>query len=186
MIGVGGGGGNAVNRMIDAQLRGIEFIAANTDLQALRKCRAPIKLQLGRSSPTRPRRRRRPRDRPQGGARGHRADPRAARGRRHDLPHRRPRRRHRHRRASPVIASLAAEIGALTVAVVTKPFAFEGRRRMHQAETRRRGAARGGRHADHHSQRAPAQLRRARHAAHRRVPDRRRRAAPGACRASPT
>src|SRR3978361_2456726 len=47
VIGVGGGGGNAVNRMIDAQLRGIEFIAANTDLQALAKCRAPIKLQIG-------------------------------------------------------------------------------------------------------------------------------------------
>ena len=47
VIGVGGGGGNAVNRMIDAQLRGIEFIAANTDLQALNKCRAPTKLQIG-------------------------------------------------------------------------------------------------------------------------------------------
>src|SRR6476469_2034681 len=47
VIGVGGGGGNAVNRMIDSQLRGIEFIAANTDLQALRKCRAPVKLQIG-------------------------------------------------------------------------------------------------------------------------------------------
>src|SRR5215213_7808642 len=47
VIGVGGGGGNAVNRMIDAQLRGIEFIAANTDLQALQKCRAPIKMQIG-------------------------------------------------------------------------------------------------------------------------------------------
>src|SRR3954454_24342768 len=48
VIGVGGGGNNAVNRMIDAQLRGIEFIAANTDLQALAKCRAPIRIQLGR------------------------------------------------------------------------------------------------------------------------------------------
>ncbi len=47
VIGVGGGGGNAVNRMIDAQLRGIEFIAANTDQQALNKCRATIKLQIG-------------------------------------------------------------------------------------------------------------------------------------------
>ena len=47
VIGVGGGGGNAVNRLIDAQLRGIEFITANTDLQALHKCRAPIKLQIG-------------------------------------------------------------------------------------------------------------------------------------------
>ena len=47
VFGVGGGGGNAVNRMIDARLRGIEFIAANTDLQALKKCRAPVKMQLG-------------------------------------------------------------------------------------------------------------------------------------------
>ncbi|MCB1008224.1 MAG: cell division protein FtsZ, partial [Acidobacteria bacterium] len=47
VIGVGGGGGNAVNRMIAANLRGIEFIAANTDLQALAKCKAPTKLQLG-------------------------------------------------------------------------------------------------------------------------------------------
>src|ERR1700722_13528582 len=47
VIGVGGGGGNAVNRMIDAQLRGVEFIAANTDMQALQKCRAPLKLPIG-------------------------------------------------------------------------------------------------------------------------------------------
>src|SRR5688500_20356882 len=47
VFGVGGGGGNAVNRMIDARLRGIEFITANTDLQALRKNRAPVKMQLG-------------------------------------------------------------------------------------------------------------------------------------------
>ncbi len=47
VIGVGGGGGNAVNRMIDAGVEGIEFIVANTDLQALRLSRAPVKLQLG-------------------------------------------------------------------------------------------------------------------------------------------
>src|ERR1700691_2219714 len=47
VIGVGGGGGNAVNRMIDAGVEGIEFIVANTDLQALRMSRAPVKLQLG-------------------------------------------------------------------------------------------------------------------------------------------
>ncbi len=47
VVGVGGGGGNAVNRMIEAQLRGIEFISANTDLQALRRSLAPTKLQLG-------------------------------------------------------------------------------------------------------------------------------------------
>ncbi|MDE2977854.1 MAG: hypothetical protein OXU63_10085, partial [Acidobacteriota bacterium] len=48
VVGVGGGGGNAVNRMIAANLGGIEFIAANTDLQALRRCEASTKLQLGR------------------------------------------------------------------------------------------------------------------------------------------
>ena len=47
LFGIGGGGGNAVNRMIDTQMGGIEFIGANTDLQALKKCRAPVKLQLG-------------------------------------------------------------------------------------------------------------------------------------------
>jgi cell division protein FtsZ len=133
VVGVGGGGGNAVNRMIDAQLRGIEFIAANTDLQALRKCRAPIKLQLG------------PQLTKGLGAGG---DPEV--GRKSALED-------TERLlellegsdmifltgglgggtgtgALPVIASLASEIGALTVAVVTKPFGFEGRRRMAQAE----------------------------------------------------
>ena len=47
VIGVGGGGGNAVNRMIDAGMDGIEFIVANTDLQALRMSHAPVKIQLG-------------------------------------------------------------------------------------------------------------------------------------------
>src|SRR3974377_27874 len=47
VIGVGGGGGNAVNRMIDAGVEGVEFIVANTDLQALRMSHAPVKLQLG-------------------------------------------------------------------------------------------------------------------------------------------
>ncbi|HEY7212979.1 MAG TPA: cell division protein FtsZ [Thermoanaerobaculia bacterium] len=133
VIGVGGGGGNAVNRMIDSQLRGIEFIAANTDLQALAKCRAPSKLQIGRLLTK---------------GLGAGADPEVGRkaaledtdqiletlegadmvfltaglgggtgtG------------------AVPIIASLAAEIGALTVAVVTKPFGFEGRRRLQYAE----------------------------------------------------
>jgi cell division protein FtsZ len=133
VIGVGGGGGNAVNRMIDAQLRGIEFIVANTDLQALHKCRAPIKLQIGGLLTK---------------GLGAGADPDV--GRKAALEDT--------ERiletlegadmvfltaglgggtgtgAVPIIASLAAEIGALTVAVVTKPFGFEGRRRMQQAE----------------------------------------------------
>jgi len=133
VVGVGGGGGNAVNRMIDADLRGIDFIAANTDLQALHKCRAAGKLQLG--------------DQLTRGL-GAGADPEI--GRKAALEDT--------ERilemldgadmvfltaglgggtgsgALPIIASLAAEIGALTVAVVTKPFVFEGRRRMQVAQ----------------------------------------------------
>jgi len=133
VIGVGGGGGNAVNRMIDAGVEGIEFIVANTDLQALRLSRAPVKLQLGVKLTN---------------GLGAGANPEVGRkaaledsdkiiealegadmvfvttglgggtgtG------------------AAPIIASLACEMGALTVAVVTKPFSFEGRRRMTQAD----------------------------------------------------
>ena len=133
VIGVGGGGGNAVNRMIDAGVEGIEFIVANTDLQALRMSHAPVKLQLGVKLTN---------------GLGAGANPEVGRkaaledsdkiiealegadmvfvttglgggtgtG------------------AAPIIASLSCEMGALTVAVVTKPFAFEGKRRMAQAE----------------------------------------------------
>src|SRR6476646_3371638 len=133
VIGVGGGGGNAVNRMIDAGMEGIEFVVANTDLQALRMSRAPVKIQLGVKLTN---------------GLGAGANPEVGRkaaledsdkiiealegadmvfvttglgggtgtG------------------AAPIIASLASEMGALTVAVVTKPFAFEGKRRMQQAE----------------------------------------------------
>ena len=133
VIGVGGGGGNAVNRMIDAGMEGIEFITANTDLQALRMSRAPMKIQLGVKLTN---------------GLGAGANPDVGRksaledsdkiiealegadmvfitagmgggtatG------------------AAPIIASLASEMGALTVAVVTKPFAFEGKRRMTQAD----------------------------------------------------
>ena len=133
VIGVGGGGGNAVNRMIDSRMRGIEFIVANTDLQALRSCRAPHKLQLG-AALTR--------------GLGAGGDPDI--GRKSALEDT--------ERilemlegsdmvfltaglgggtgtgALPIVASLAAEVGALTVAVVTKPFGFEGRRRWGLAE----------------------------------------------------
>src|SRR5207302_525436 len=133
VIGIGGGGGNAVNRMIEAGMDGIEFIVANTDLQALRMSRAPMKIQLGVKLTN---------------GLGAGANPEVGRkaaledsdkiiealegadmvfvttglgggtgtG------------------AAPIIASLASEMGALTVAVVTKPVAFEGRRRMAQAE----------------------------------------------------
>jgi len=133
VIGVGGGGGNAVNRMIESHLEGIEFVVANTDLQALKLSHAPVKLQLGVKLTN---------------GLGAGANPEVGRkaaledadkiiealegadmvfvttglgggtgtG------------------AAPIIASLASEMGALTVAVVTKPFAFEGKRRQNQAE----------------------------------------------------
>src|SRR5437868_5909084 len=133
VIGVGGGGNNAVNRMIDAGMEGIEFVVANTDLQALRMSRAAVKIQLGVKLTN---------------GLGAGANPEVGRkaaledsdkiiealegadmvfvtaglgggtgtG------------------AAPIIASLASELGALTVAVVTKPFAFEGKRRMQQAD----------------------------------------------------
>src|SRR5512135_391106 len=133
VVGVGGGGSNAVNRMIEAKVEGVDFITANTDLQALQMSRAPIKLQLGVKLTN---------------GLGAGANPEVGRkaaledadqiiealegadmifittglgggtgtG------------------SAPIIASLASEMGALTVAVVTKPFAFEGKRRMNQAE----------------------------------------------------
>lgn len=133
VVGVGGGGGNAVNRMIDAGIKGVEFIVANTDVQALNSSKAPIKIQLG-SKLTR--------------GLGAGANPEV--GRDAALED--------HEKlldvlegsdmvfvttglgggtgtgAAPVVASLAIELGALTVAVVTKPFNVEGKKRMTQAE----------------------------------------------------
>ncbi len=133
VVGIGGGGGNSVNRMMEAGLAGVEFIAANTDSQALARCHAPIKLQLGPEL-TR--------------GLGAGADPEIGRSaaleeteRIYDLltgadmvfitcgmgggtgTG-----------AAPVIAQMASEAGALTVAVVTKPFSFEGSRRRNVAE----------------------------------------------------
>src|SRR3954469_14833398 len=133
VIGVGGGGGNAVNRMINAKVEGVEFVVANTDLQALQMSQASVKIQLGVKLTS---------------GLGAGANPEIGRkaaledaekiiealegadmvfvtagmgggtgtG------------------AAPIIASLASEMGALTVAVVTKPFGFEGKRRLSQAE----------------------------------------------------
>ncbi len=133
VIGVGGGGSNAVNRMVQARLDGVEFIVANTDAQALRVSPAPTKIQIGGKLTK---------------GLGAGADPNVGRqaaledteaiiqaldgadmifvttglgggtgtG------------------AAPVIASLASELGALTIAVVTKPFKFEGKKRQIQAE----------------------------------------------------
>jgi len=133
VIGVGGGGGNAVNTMIGSGLTGVQFIAANTDSQALQHNSAPMKLQLG-SKETR--------------GLGCGADPDKGRTSAIEV-------RDRIREllddtdmvfvtaglgggtgtgAAPIVAEVARELGALTVGVVTKPFNFEGRMRMKHAE----------------------------------------------------
>ena len=133
VVGVGGGGTNAVNRMVQVGLEGVEFIVANTDLQALQTSCAPVKLQIG-SKLTK--------------GLGAGADPNV--GRQAALE---DTEKIIHALdgadmifvttglgggtgtgAAPVIASLASELGALTVAVVTKPFRFEGKKRHLQAE----------------------------------------------------
>jgi cell division protein FtsZ len=133
VIGVGGGGGNAVNRMIQARMEGVEFIAANTDVQALKVSHAPVKLQLGVRLTA---------------GLGAGANPDI--GRRAALEDSEKIIEALEGAdmvfvtaglgggtgtgAAPVIASLASEMGILTVAVVTCPFAFEGKRRQQQAE----------------------------------------------------
>jgi cell division protein FtsZ len=133
VIGVGGGGGNAVNRMIQAGLEGVEFIAANTDVQALKLSQAPVKLQLGVRLTS---------------GLGAGANPDI--GRRAALEDSEKIIEALEGAdmvfvtaglgggtgtgAAPVIASLASEMGILTVAVITRPFAFEGKRRLQQAE----------------------------------------------------
>ncbi|MFQ5912710.1 MAG: cell division protein FtsZ [Nitrospinota bacterium] len=133
VIGVGGAGGNAINAMIAANVRGVEFITANTDLQALNSSTAPIRLQLGGKLTK---------------GLGTGANPDL--GRKSALED-----AERISElmvatdmvfvtagmgggtgtgAAPVLASIARDCGALTVAVVTKPFLFEGRRRLVQAE----------------------------------------------------
>ncbi len=133
VVGVGGGGVNAVNRMIDAGIRGVEFIAINTDAQALLMSDADVKLDIGRDSTK---------------GLGAGADPEVGKKSVDE---------HRDEiedalmgadmvfitagegggtgtGGAPIVAEVAREIGALTVGVVTRPFGFEGRRRSVQAE----------------------------------------------------
>src|SRR4051795_11680051 len=133
VVGVGGGGGNALNTMIMADLTGVDFIAANTDSQALQHNRATTKIQLGAQV-----------------TKGLGAGGNPETGRQAALED-----RDRILAAlegadmvfvtagmgggtgtggAPIIADLARSVGALTVGVVTKPFIFEGKRRLKQAE----------------------------------------------------
>ena len=133
VIGVGGGGGNAVNRMVRVGLDGVQFIVANTDLQALQTNAAQIKLQIGGKLTK---------------GLGAGADPNVGRSAALEDTEKIIQALNgadmvfvttglgggTGTGAAPVIASLASELGALTVAVVTKPFKFEGRKRQIQAE----------------------------------------------------
>ena len=133
VIGIGGGGNNAINTMISSQLSGVEFVAANTDAQALAANRAPIKLQLG-SKLTK--------------GLGAGANPETGRkAALEDVEMIREALKDSDMvfitaglgggtgtGGAPVIAEVAKELGALTVAIVTKPFHFEGKKRMKQAE----------------------------------------------------
>jgi cell division protein FtsZ len=133
VVGVGGGGGNAVNRMIDASLKGVEFVAVNTDAQALLVSDADVKLDIGRQL-TR--------------GLGAGSDPDVGRQAAED---------HRDEieevlkgadmvfvtagegggtgtGGAPIVAEISRNMGALTIAIVTRPFGFEGRRRAVQAE----------------------------------------------------
>lgn len=133
VVGVGGGGCNAVNRMVETGLKGVTFIAVNTDRQALSKCKAEVKIQIGEKI---------------SGGRGAGADPeigqRAAEETIDEIVS--------YLQdadmifvtagmgggtgtgAAPIIAKAAMDCGALTVAVVTKPFTFEGKKRSNRAD----------------------------------------------------
>jgi len=133
VTGVGGGGGNAVNRMIEEHLTGVEFISVNTDAQALLNSRSDIKVQIGKKL-----------------TRGLGAGARPEIGRQAIEENRDDVARVLQGAdlvfvtcgmgggtgtgAAPIIAAMARELGALTVGIVTKPFLFEGKKRMKQAE----------------------------------------------------
>ena len=133
VVGIGGGGCNALNNMVDANVQGVEFIAVNTDIKSLSMCKSPVKIQIG-SKLTR--------------GLGAGADPEVGKkAAQEDID-----KITEHLKgsdmvfitcglgggtgtgASTVVSEISKELGALTVAIVTKPFAFEGKDRMVQAE----------------------------------------------------
>ena len=132
VVGIGGGGCNAVNRMIDSGLKGVDFIVANTDLQVLNDSLAPTKLQLGSELTD-----------------GLGAGANPAIGKEAALESKEEIEEALKGAdmvfvtcgmgggtgtgASPIVAEIAQDLGALTVGIVTKPFSFEGKKRMEQA-----------------------------------------------------
>ncbi len=133
VVGVGGGGGNAINRMVDAGVRGVEFVAVNTDKAALYLSKANQKIQIGEKS---------------AGGMGAGANPERGRNAAEESKDEITAAIRdadmifitagmgggTGTGAAPVVAQIARELGILTVGIVTKPFAFEGKKRMEQAE----------------------------------------------------
>ncbi|HSA78062.1 MAG TPA: cell division protein FtsZ, partial [Nitrospirota bacterium] len=133
VVGVGGGGSNAVSTMVQSDIRGVQFIVANTDMQALELTRAPIKIQIGSKITN---------------GRGAGANPEIGRSAAlEDADKLKAAMAGADMifitagmgggtgtGAAPIIANLAREVGAVAVGVVTKPFSFEGMTRMHKAE----------------------------------------------------
>ena len=134
VVGVGGGGGNAINRMVDAGVKGVEFIAINTDKAALLKSKANQKIQIGDKTTSGM------------GAGGNPDNGRAAAEESRDEIAASIKDADMifitagmgggtGTGAAPIVAAVAKELGVLTVGIVTKPFAFEGKKRMNQAES---------------------------------------------------
>ncbi len=133
VVGVGGGGCNALNNMVEAGVQGVEFIAVNTDIKSLSTCKAPVKIQIGTKLTE---------------GLGAGANPEVGKkAALEDVDKLKDHLKGAHMvfitcglgggtgtGASPVIAEIARELGALTVAIATKPFAFEGKDRMNQSE----------------------------------------------------
>ena len=144
VVGVGGGGGNAINRMVDAGIRGVEFVAINTDKAALYKSKANTKIQIGDKTTA---------------GKGAGANPEKGRNAAEESKDEIAAAIRNADMifltagmgggtgtgAAPVVAQIAKELGILTVGIVTKPFAFEGKTRMTQAEE---GIARLSEHVD--------------------------------------
>ena len=133
VVGVGVGGCNALNNMVESGVQGVEFIAVNTDIKSLSTCKAPVKIQIGTKLTE---------------GLGAGANPEVGKkAALEDVDKLKDHLKGAHMvfitcglgggtgtGASPVIAEIAREVGALTVAIATKPFAFEGKDRMNQSE----------------------------------------------------
>jgi cell division protein FtsZ len=126
VIGVGGGGGNAINNMIAESLEGVDFVAANTDAQALTMTKASRRIQLGAQVTEGLGAGSLPEVGRAAAEESHRRDHRSPGRHAYVLRHCRHGRRHRHRCCSGRCAGGPQQAGILTVGVVTKPFQFEG------------------------------------------------------------